>query len=183
MTDDVEDKEFTFEPLQDRQVFSSEGATLTVHFTPGHTTDHCSFWLEEEKAVFTGDCVLGQGSAVFSDLGALLNSLRFMVGLQPERLYTGHGPHLESREASVNKIQEYIGHRLDREREILGVLKTLLGDSEMNGFGLEDINTEIVEEIVAALYMGYPDSVLGAAKRVVRLHLEKIVRDGIGLVN
>ena len=61
--------------LFDGQRIETAGSTLVALATPGHTSDSMSFLLEEEQAVFCGDCILGAGSTVFSDLRVYLDSL------------------------------------------------------------------------------------------------------------
>lgn len=50
--------------IRDKDVISTEGATLQWLHTPGHKEDHMCLWLDEEKALFTGDLVMGRGSVM-----------------------------------------------------------------------------------------------------------------------
>ena len=120
-----------FEHLKDGQIFPlAEDATLRVLHTPGHTEDSSSYLLEgtDTPLIFTADTVLGRGTAVFVDLKALVDSLHRMIDESKRisidgghvKLYCGHGPVIEDGAA---KMQEYIDHRMDRERQVLDVLR------------------------------------------------------------
>ena len=129
------------EEIRDGQTFAVEGATLTAVHTPGHTADHVVFHLRESEprsgpggaeptrqALFTGDNVLGHGTAVFEDLGTYLRSLARMQGLvdaNPEwPALPGHGPVLPSARRAV---AEYIEHRRQREAQVLRTLGSAKG--------------------------------------------------------
>ena len=59
--------------LHDGQIFEIDTeTTLRVVHTPGHTSDHCTFYLEEEESLFTGDCILGHGTVTFDSLQVYL---------------------------------------------------------------------------------------------------------------
>ncbi|XP_047145114.1 endoribonuclease LACTB2 isoform X1 [Hydra vulgaris] len=121
------DKEFqranpniTFTHVKDRHIFSTEGATLEAIFTPGHSSDHMALFLKEENTLFTGDCILGQGTAVFTDLHDYMRSLEKLLSFKADVIYPGHGPVISNPQ---NKIKEYIDHRNMREAQIFSVLK------------------------------------------------------------
>ena len=84
------------EPIHDCQIFETEGAKLRAFHCPGHTADHMAFVLEEENAMFTGDNVLGHGTAVFEDLTLYLDSLSRMRKQFSGRAYPGHVGLLQS---------------------------------------------------------------------------------------
>jgi glyoxylase-like metal-dependent hydrolase (beta-lactamase superfamily II) len=89
--------------------------------TPGHAPDHLTYIVGD--AALTGDAVLGEGSVfIFPDPGALagyLNGLMRLRERHPRVLCPGHGPLVEDPQA---KLDEYIAHRLDRERRLLDAL-------------------------------------------------------------
>jgi endoribonuclease LACTB2 len=152
-------------PLAGGSQVRTEGATLRAIETPGHAPDHLCFVLEEERALFSGDNVLGVGTTVIplgsGDLGDYLASLERMLAEAPRRIYPAHGPAIEDGSA---KIREYIAHRKAREAEIVAALGAA---------------PQTVLEIVRTVYAAYPVSLHAAAAQSTAQHLRKLERDGI----
>lgn len=80
--------------------------------------------MEEEDAMFTGDNVLGHGTAVFEDLATYLESLHRMRDQFNGRAYPGHGELIAD---GKQRIVEYIEHRKQREDEVIQALKDVEG--------------------------------------------------------
>jgi ribonuclease/clavin/mitogillin len=140
--------------ITDGQQFKVEGASLQTVYSPGHTQDHMALVLENEDAMFTGDNVLGHGTAVFEDLHAYIKSLNRMKGAFKGRAYPGHGPVIDD---GPSKIAEYIKHRQMREDQVVQILKTdrNVEGEEANG---SDPHEWTSMEIVKLIYKDVPEN-------------------------
>ncbi len=131
--------------------------------TPGHARDH--FALATERACFTGDAVLGEGS-VFVDaypgaLSGYMNGLARLATLEVDVLCPGHGPPIWEPEC---KVEEYIAHRYDREHRVLLAL----------GSGKRTI-PQLLDEAWADV----PPELRPAALVMLAAHLDKLDEEGL----
>lgn len=177
---DEKKKKTKIHKIKPNQTFSVPGAHLTAIYTPGHTSDHMSFFLREEDALFAGDNVLGHGTAVFEDLKEYMESLERMQkvllgstgstegGRGGGRVYPSHGEVVED---GLGKIGEYIAHRRQREMEALEVLGRKEGGPGGDGWWGS-------MEMVKVVYAGYPEEYWGPAEGSLKQVLKKLERDG-----
>lgn len=151
-------------PLDHNSEVAGDGITLVAIFTPGHAPDHLCYYLREERALFTGDLVLGAGTTVIpedtGDLGQYMDSLNRLLELDLETIYPAHGPVIRD---PRKKIREYIAHRELRENQILDTL--------------EHGPLEVVA-IVKLIYADVPEYLHQAAASSVRSHLKKLLSEG-----
>ena len=130
--------------------------------TPGHAPDHLA--LVAGPVCFTGDAVLGTGSVFVApgpgSLAGYLAALRRLRALPLELLCPGHGPPVDDPAA---KLDEYLAHRLDRERRLL--------DALARGLRSED-------ELLDDVWDDAPTALRFAAGVTLRAHLEKLSEEG-----
>lgn len=150
--------------IKDGQRFAAGGLEVVAEYTPGHSSDHVAFFVPSEGALFTGDAVVGRGTSFIDppdgDLPRYLRSLRRMQELHARTIYPGHGPIVLDAAA---KLEEYVSHREDRERQVL----------EFLGAGKRTI-----AELVATIYVDHPPEVHALAARSVLAHLLKLEGEG-----
>lgn len=156
-----------FAELQDGDVLSTEGATLRVLHTPGHANDHVVLLHEEEGVMFSGDNVLGVGTAVFNDLDGYISSLERMLAAVEEfgirSIYPAHGPTVDDARA---KLEEYIQHRMVR----LDQVRDALRDAPAVGL--------TCSQVAGVIYPDLPAPLVPAAELNTMQVLLKLAKDG-----
>jgi glyoxylase-like metal-dependent hydrolase (beta-lactamase superfamily II) len=119
------------EGLGEGDVVAVGDLEVRVVATPGHTADSLSFVIGSERAVLTGDTVLGRGTTVVAhpdgELGAYLASLDRLHALaeahEIEAVWPGHGPVIERALPVLEHYRVHRRERLDQVREALRVLR------------------------------------------------------------
>jgi glyoxylase-like metal-dependent hydrolase (beta-lactamase superfamily II) len=143
-------------------VLLGDGSTfgpLEAVAIPGHAPDHLGFITG--TAGLTGDAVLGEGSVfVVGQMGEYLAALERLRRRSLDVLCPGHGPLVGDPQG---KLEEYIEHRLDRERRLLAAL-------EAGARRADDLLEEVWDDA--------PAHMRPAAALTLAAHLDKLAAEG-----
>lgn len=163
-----EHTDFDFDPdvrvVDGEVVVAGPGFTITAVHTPGHTSNHLCFALAEERALFTGDHIMGWSTTVIGppdgDMRAYLDSIRKVQGRDDSVFWPTHGsPVTDTR----TFLAAFLAHRLEREANVLRVVR-------------EGITS--VPEMVKVLYADVREELHKPAGCSVLAHLIKLAADG-----
>ena len=138
---------------------------LEVMHTPGHAPNHLCFHLEEERMLFTGDTILGGMYSVVSpatggDMAEYMATLERLRKMRLRSIAPGHGELIEE---PRQRIDEYLKHRKDREKQVLGLVRK---------------GPTTVKAMVATLYTDTPKPLLPVAAKQLYSHLKKLRDEG-----
>jgi glyoxylase-like metal-dependent hydrolase (beta-lactamase superfamily II) len=149
----------------DGERVAGPGWTLRAVATPGHASNHVCYALEEERALFTGDHIMGWSTTVIGppdgDMSDYYASLDKVAAGDFATLWPTHG-------APVTEVAPFIAaykaHRLDRERQILEAL----ADGPAR-----------IAEMVPVIYAGVDPRLHLAAGSSMLAHLIHLERQGV----
>ena len=143
--------------LPDGEALAGEGWTLEAVATPGHTSNHLCFALPEERALFSGDHVMGWSTTIVSppdgDMAAYMASLARLQARDDAIYYPAHGPAIE---APRKLLRGLILHRRHREAQILAELSAA---------------PQTIGAMVQRMYRDIDPGLYPAAERSVLAHL------------
>lgn len=162
-----EDVDHSFRPdiaLNDADIVRGKGWSLQCVHTPGHMSNHLCYRLLEEKALFTGDHVMGWSTTVIIPPdGSMLDymtSLGMLLDCDDRIYYPTHGPPITRPSDFVRALME---HRQQRETQILACFRD----------GLSTIM-----EMVPVVYRDTDESLHPAAARSLYANVIKLWEEG-----
>jgi len=150
--------------VRDRDTIEGNCFALQCVHTPGHTSNHMCYALLGEKALFTGDHVMGWSTSVVvppdGDMADYLRSLRKLLARDDAVYWPTHGgPIRDPRKV----VSAYLEHREARDAQILACLKDGLAQ---------------IPDMVSTIYAGLDPRLKPAAGLTILAHLIQMVRDG-----
>ena len=150
--------------MADGDSVAGPGWTLTAVHTPGHTSNHLCIALAEEKALFTGDHVMGWSTTVVAppdgDMADYMASLEKLIARDDAIYHPTHGEPVTEPQRFVKHL---LAHRRQRENQVIRAI----------GEGLVT-----VPQMVAAMYAQVDKRLHPAAGRSVLAHLIDLQRRG-----
>lgn len=162
-----EDGDMEFKPdveVRHGDILEGDGWTVECVYTPGHTSNHMCFALKEEKALFTGDHVMGWSTSIVSppdgNMEQYMASLRLLLTRDDEIYWPTHGPAITDPKPFV---RSFIAHREDRERQIMEQLAA---------------GRTRIQDMVPVMYAAVDKRLYPAAARSVLAHMEHLVARG-----
>ena len=149
--------------LADGEAIEIEGKPIVAVATPGHTSNHLCF--AHRGALFSGDHVMGWSTTVVippdGEMAAYMASLDKLRRRDDRIYYPAHGPAIDNPQQYVRHL---IGHRMQREKQIL----RLLGERARD-----------IPALVASAYPGLDPRLVAAAGASVLAHLLDLERRGL----
>ncbi len=150
--------------IRDGDIIEGSNWSVECVYTPGHTSNHMAYQLREEKALLTGDHVMGWATSVIGppdgDMAQYMESLRKLLSRDDNIYWPTHGSFIDKPKPYV---KAFIAHREDREDQILDCLT--------NGLST-------IKEMVPVMYKGYPEFMFPAAGRSVYAHMIHMAETG-----
>lgn len=149
--------------LRDGDIIEGNGFTFEAVHTPGHTSNHICYALKEERALFSGDHVMGWSTTVVAppdgDMAAYMNSLEKLLRRDEEIYWPTHGGPIRNPKTFVSAL---LTHRRSRETEILAALRD---------------GCHRIPEIAGRVYHGLDPRLIPAAELNIFAHLLKLVQE------
>ena len=150
--------------IADGDVFEGPGWTLRALATPGHTSNHVCFALDEENALFSGDHVMGWSTTVITppdgDMGDYFASLDKVKARGFDTLWPTHGAPVRD---VAPFVQAYADHRRAREAQVLAALAA---------------GPTTIKAMVPTLYATVDPRLHPAAAMSVLAHVLLLVKEG-----
>jgi glyoxylase-like metal-dependent hydrolase (beta-lactamase superfamily II) len=150
--------------VRDGDIIAGDGFTIECVHTPGHTSNHVCYALKEEKALFSGDHVMGWSTTVIAppdgEMGEYIASLRKLLARDDAIYWPTHGGPVGDPQ---NFVAAYLAHRLEREAQILAALRD---------------GARAIPDIVERVYAGLDRRLKPAAGLSVLAHLLQLSKQG-----